>query len=59
VLYKSLKDPLVIIAFLTAMMPFWTMTLGRLIFAEGHIVVPYRNIATLAGGLVVPLMVNS
>lgn len=41
-----------------AMMPFWTMTLGRLIFAEGHIVVPYRNIATLAGGLVVPLMIG-
>nr|SVE88783.1 EOG090X0A3R [Daphnia sinensis]SVE89407.1 EOG090X0A3R [Daphnia sinensis]SVE90027.1 EOG090X0A3R [Daphnia sinensis] len=41
-----------------AMMPFWTMTLGRLIFAEGHIVVPYRNIATLAGGLVIPLMVG-
>nr|SVE78376.1 EOG090X0A3R [Daphnia lumholtzi] len=41
-----------------AMMPFWTMTLGRLIFAEGHIIVPYRNIATLAGGLVIPLMVG-
>lgn len=41
------------------MMPFWTMTLGRLIFADGHIVVPYRNIAMLAGGLVVPLMVGS
>ena len=34
------------------------MTLGRLIFAEGHIVVPYRNIATLAAGLVAPLMVG-
>jgi sodium/bile acid cotransporter 3/5 len=42
-----------------AMMPFWTMTLGRLIFADGHIVVPYRNIATLAGGLVIPLMVSN
>lgn len=43
---------------IAAMMPLWTMTLGRLIFAEGHIVVPYRNIATLAAGLVVPLMVR-
>lgn len=42
----------------TAMMPLWTMTLGRLIFNEGHIVVPYRNIATLAAGLVIPLMVR-
>ena len=33
------------------------MTMGRLIFAEGHIIVPYYKIATLATGLVVPLMV--
>lgn len=43
----------------SAMMPFWTMTLGRLIFADGHIVVPYSKIAMLAGGLVAPLMVSS
>ncbi len=41
-----------------AMMPFWTMTLGRLIFADGHIVVPYSKIAMLAGGLVAPLMAS-
>lgn len=39
------------------MMPLWTMTLGRLILIDGHIIVPYRNIATLAAGLVIPLMV--
>ena len=37
------------------MMPLWTMTVGRLIFTDGLIVVPYRNIATLAAGLVIPL----
>lgn len=40
------------------MMPLWTMTLGRLVH-DGLIVVPYRNIATLAGGLVIPLMVHT
>ena len=41
------------------MMPLWTMTLGRLIFTGGDIVIPYRNIASLAGGLVAPLMVST
>jgi hypothetical protein len=40
------------------MMPLWTMTLGRLVFTGGDIVVPYVKIATLAAGLVVPLMVK-
>ena len=37
------------------MMPLWIYTVGRLIFTDGLIVVPYRNIATLAAGLVIPL----
>jgi len=41
-----------------AMMPLWTMTLGRLVFTGGDIVVPYVKIATLAAGLVVPLMIG-
>jgi solute carrier family 10 (sodium/bile acid cotransporter), member 3/5 len=41
------------------MMPLWTMTVGRLIFTDGLIVVPYRNIATLAAGLVIPLGVTA
>ncbi|XP_055616781.1 ileal sodium/bile acid cotransporter-like isoform X2 [Toxorhynchites rutilus septentrionalis] len=37
------------------MMPLWIFTLGRNIFHQGNLVVPYRNIATFAVGLVVPL----
>ena len=41
------------------MMPMWTMTLGRLIFTEGKIAVPYRNITTAAVCLAVPLLVSA
>ncbi|KAL1395634.1 hypothetical protein pipiens_011103 [Culex pipiens pipiens] len=37
------------------MMPLWIFTLGRNIFDKGNLGVPYRNIATFAIGLVVPL----
>lgn len=37
------------------MMPLWIFTLGRNIFNQGNLGVPYRNIATFAVGLVVPL----
>lgn len=38
-----------------AMMPLWLFTLGRQIFTSANLVVPYRNIATFAVGLVIPL----
>ncbi|XP_065072567.1 ileal sodium/bile acid cotransporter-like isoform X1 [Ochlerotatus camptorhynchus] len=37
------------------MMPLWLFTLGTTIFSKGNLKVPYRNIATFAIGLVVPL----
>lgn len=37
------------------MMPLWIFTLGKNIFSRGNLGVPYRNIATFAVGLVVPL----
>ena len=36
-------------------MPLWIFTLGKRIFDEGNLVVPYSRIAALAGGLVIPL----
>jgi len=40
------------------MMPIWTMTLGRLIFTANRIAVPYKNIATGALFLALPLMIG-
>nr|XP_019546936.2 ileal sodium/bile acid cotransporter-like isoform X1 [Aedes albopictus]XP_029716480.1 ileal sodium/bile acid cotransporter-like isoform X1 [Aedes albopictus] len=37
------------------MMPLWIFTLGKTIFNKGNLGVPYRNIASFAIGLVVPL----
>lgn len=37
------------------MMPLWIFTLGKTIFSKGNLGVPYRNIASFAIGLVVPL----
>ncbi|KAH8419857.1 hypothetical protein KR009_003296 [Drosophila setifemur] len=41
-----------------ATMPLWTMTLGQLIFERAGMGVPYRNIAGLCGGLIVPLLLG-
>lgn len=38
-----------------AMMPLWLFTLGRVIFSEHQIVIPYYKICTYAVGLLVPL----
>ncbi|XP_018362929.1 PREDICTED: ileal sodium/bile acid cotransporter-like isoform X2 [Trachymyrmex cornetzi] len=40
------------------MMPFWVFTLGRYIFAQGKIAVPYEHIATFVIGLVIPLAIG-
>uniref|UniRef100_A0A8D9FIE1 P3 protein n=1 Tax=Cacopsylla melanoneura TaxID=428564 RepID=A0A8D9FIE1_9HEMI len=40
------------------MIPAWSFTLGRLIFADGNMVIPYRNITTFAVALVIPLAVG-
>ncbi|XP_012536492.1 ileal sodium/bile acid cotransporter isoform X2 [Monomorium pharaonis] len=40
------------------MMPFWIFTLGRYIFAQGEIVVPYRHIGTFVVGLIIPLAIG-
>ncbi|KAL1451970.1 hypothetical protein WDU94_006294 [Cyamophila willieti] len=40
------------------MIPAWSFTLGRLIFAEGNMVIPYRNITTFAVALVIPLAIG-
>ncbi|EFN78725.1 ileal sodium/bile acid cotransporter isoform X2 [Harpegnathos saltator] len=40
------------------MMPFWIFTLGRYIFAQGNLTVPYRQIGTFVIGLVIPLAVG-
>ena len=37
------------------MMPAWIFTLGRVIFSEGQLVIPFRKICTYAVCLVVPL----
>ncbi|XP_058461773.1 ileal sodium/bile acid cotransporter-like [Malaya genurostris] len=37
------------------MMPLWIFTLGRQIFDRGNLVVPYKNLATFAVGLIIPL----
>ncbi|XP_058811829.1 ileal sodium/bile acid cotransporter-like isoform X2 [Topomyia yanbarensis] len=37
------------------MMPLWIFTLGRKIFDRGNLVVPYRNLATFAVGLIIPM----
>ncbi|XP_013099094.1 P3 protein isoform X2 [Stomoxys calcitrans] len=41
-----------------AMIPLWIFTLGHLIFARGHMTIPYANIATFAVALVVPLTIG-
>ncbi|KAK5645255.1 hypothetical protein RI129_006555 [Pyrocoelia pectoralis] len=40
------------------MMPLWLFTLGRLIFEQAKIAVPYRQISTYAVALVVPLLIG-
>ncbi|XP_073833245.1 ileal sodium/bile acid cotransporter-like [Musca autumnalis] len=40
------------------MMPLWIFTLGHLIFARGNMAIRYRNIATYAIALVVPLAIG-
>lgn len=39
-------------------MPFWIFTLGRYIFAQGNLTVPYRQISTFVIGLVIPLTIG-
>lgn len=40
------------------MMPFWVFTLGRYIFAQGEITVPYGQIGTFVAGLLIPLAIG-
>ncbi|XP_029675974.1 ileal sodium/bile acid cotransporter-like isoform X2 [Formica exsecta] len=40
------------------MMPFWIFTLGRHIFAQGQLAVPYSQIGTFVIGLVIPLLIG-
>jgi len=40
------------------MMPLWIFTLGRHIFAQGELVVPYRQIGTFVIGLIIPLVIG-
>ncbi|XP_011877319.1 PREDICTED: ileal sodium/bile acid cotransporter [Vollenhovia emeryi] len=40
------------------MMPFWVFTLGRYIFAQGEIAVPYSHIASFVIGLIIPLAIG-
>ncbi|XP_032689259.1 ileal sodium/bile acid cotransporter isoform X2 [Odontomachus brunneus] len=40
------------------MMPFWIFTLGRYIFAQGNLNVPYGQIGTVVVGLVIPLAIG-
>lgn len=40
------------------MMPFWIFTLGRYIFAQGQLAVPYGQIGTFVIGLVIPLAIG-
>ena len=51
--------PLAYRFFLIAMMPLWTATMGRLIFSDGVIVIPFHKITTLGAGLVIPLVVST
>jgi len=39
-------------------MPFWVFTLGRYIFAQGKIAVPYQHIGTFVIGLIIPLAIG-
>ncbi|XP_061391255.1 hepatic sodium/bile acid cotransporter-like [Musca vetustissima] len=40
------------------MMPLWIFTLGHLIFERGNMAIPYKNIATFAIALIVPLAIG-
>ncbi|XP_012229330.1 ileal sodium/bile acid cotransporter-like [Linepithema humile] len=40
------------------MMPFWIFTLGRYIFAQAQITIPYRQIGTLVIGPAIPLLIG-
>ncbi|XP_059491092.1 ileal sodium/bile acid cotransporter-like [Neocloeon triangulifer] len=42
-----------------AMIPFWVFTLGHVIFEEANLGVPYNKIATIAVGLLVPLIIGT
>ncbi|KYQ54495.1 Ileal sodium/bile acid cotransporter, partial [Trachymyrmex zeteki] len=47
-----------ILLFFKGMMPFWVFTLGRYIFAQGKIAVPYEHIGTFVIGLIIPLAIG-
>lgn len=40
------------------LMPLWIFTLGRHIFERANLKMPYRNVGTLAIGLIVPLSIG-
>lgn len=40
------------------MMPFWIFTLGRYIFEQAQVIVPYRQIGTFVIGPVIPLVIG-
>jgi len=40
------------------MMPFWVFTLGRYIFAQGKIAVPYHQIGIFVVSLIIPLAIG-
>ncbi|XP_065349906.1 ileal sodium/bile acid cotransporter-like [Cloeon dipterum] len=42
-----------------AMIPFWVFTLGHIIFEDANLGVPYNKIATIAAGLLVPLIIGT
>jgi solute carrier family 10 (sodium/bile acid cotransporter), member 3/5 len=42
-----------------AMIPLWVLTLGHVIFEDANLGVPYNKIATIAIGLLVPLIIGT
>ena len=44
--------------FAIAMMPLWMLTLGSTVFEDANLRIPYRNIATFAVALIVPLFIG-
>ena len=43
---------------IVAMMPLWILSLGRTIFDDAKLGIPYRNIANFAVALIVPLTIG-
>lgn len=41
--------------FIPVTIPLWVFTLGKYILEKGNLRVPYRNISTMAIGLIIPL----